>query len=718
MPSPQQAGVGPHNASRVSLISTDTLNFDPPPAPLAPSTPPPPLPPRKQSKKVYTRSFWRALGRFILFHVPAIGITLGLLDVYLKQLTWNATADQLAGLLFAAKVHEALIIASLFDMVYYSICRAILGRRGVPFGYLTAAFQLNSPFYFLSREFWSPLASLHRSGTASSFGIALLLLVSFLVASLAGASSGVIILPKVGWWHFTEGTSTIWRTLGGSDPGLDGQVVSPADAMYPLRVDLGTVREGCLNPEIDNSSTYLSYCPFSDFADPANGAYVPMRAMDNIGSGTTNLTLSVSDGRMALLYNDIVSSHVAVATCPVVLVHDLLVSTAFSWTIYRTDEPIKITPKLSGPGGRAVSLKQPRVVVQCIDAPVPLVPLNANSSRPSYNFRITTSYYPGGNFTLDRELFESALDSGASFGFLDLNPYLSFQTSVAIWTIQYDPLVGEMSLGLCLVDARWLTSDMWIIPAGTAVSTTQHSVTVDRNETLNYRIQDPAEIITIDPAWCNLLNVSLVDEDGRLNYSFTKIESYHSQFLFQEGVAMNLAVFLADGLAFVPYAHSWRAHWTRGGPWKANPNFDTPFGVVDELSDYILITADYYQNGYAYNFTEITTVLSWTVLFVHLFLVLVHFFMVFMCGGCWYTNAWSSLGQVLALALDSRPTGELIGEGGAVVNKGATWNLRAVVRDTDELNGQVGIVLTKMKGKKESQDPEVRGRLIPPGKRS
>ncbi|KAM7182654.1 hypothetical protein V8F33_014136 [Rhypophila sp. PSN 637] len=403
IPSPQHAG--PHNVSRVSFVSTDTLNFDPPPAPLAPSTPPPPLPLRKQSKKVYTRSFWRALGRFILFHVPAIGITLGLLDVYLRQLTWNATADQLAGLLFAVNVHEALIIASLFDMVYYSIFHAILGRRGVPFGYLAAAFQLNSPFYFLSREFWSPLASIHRSGTASSFGIALLLLVSFLVASLAGASSGVIILPKVGWWHFTEDTNTIWARFHASNRGLLGQVVSPADAIY---------------------------CPFSDFANPANGAYAPMRAMNNMGSGTTNLTMSVPGGRMALLYNDIASYHIAVSTCPVVLVHDLLASTAFSWTISRPDEPIKITPKLSGPGGRAVYLKQPRVVVQCSDTTVPRFRYHMVNGTASFEFRITTSYYPGGNFTLASELFESALDSRASFGFIDLSPHLPFQTSVAI----------------------------------------------------------------------------------------------------------------------------------------------------------------------------------------------------------------------------------------------------------------------------------------------
>ncbi|KAK4208950.1 hypothetical protein QBC37DRAFT_295576, partial [Rhypophila decipiens] len=668
--------------------------------------------PQNQSEKLYTRSIRRALGRFILFHVPAVGITLGLLVIYTNQLSWNASADQLAGLLFVAKVHEALIIASLFDIVYYNICCALLSRRGVPFGYLTAAFQLNSPFYFLSREFWAPMTSL-RSTTASSFGIALLLLLSFLIASLASASSGVIMLPKLGWWQFQE----LIGDARGNLLGLVGTVVSPADAMFPTRVDMGTVHKVCLGP---SSGDYSSICPFGDLLDPADGIYTSVAALEQIRFTTAivNVSLSLSRSRSALVRYDIQFDNFVAATCPLALVDDLLIGLIYD----PTNAPVKITPRLSDRDGKVVDLKQPRVVVQCsTDMASPLIHHSLFNGTVSYNFHMARSYYPETNFTLDRELFRSTLDSGAPFGLLDLNPHLPFQTSGVIWAKHWNSYVGYYDLGVCLVDARWVKSDTFIIPAQNPTST-QHSVSLSKNKTLDYTNQDPTDLISIDPAWFNLLNVSLVDLDGRQNYSFNKIKTTIDPDLVRgdnnvhQAIAGSLAVFLADALSYVPYGHDQEVtRQSEKEPWIAHES-NPPFKPIqmDDLPDYILLTADATKNIYAYNFSETTTLLSWAVLFVHLLLVVVHLSIVFFFRRSWYTDAWSSLGQVVALAMDSRPTGGLIGDDGAMVNKGATWKLLAFVPDTaDSPDGRVGIVLTDPKGGEQVNDAEVQRRLIP-----
>lgn len=74
---------------------------------------------RPQSAEISTHSIVRTLGRFVLFHIPAVTFTVLLLVVYIQQLSWNPTPNHIAGLLVGAKVHEALIIASIFDIVYY-----------------------------------------------------------------------------------------------------------------------------------------------------------------------------------------------------------------------------------------------------------------------------------------------------------------------------------------------------------------------------------------------------------------------------------------------------------------------------------------------------------------------------------------------------------------------------------------------------------------------
>ncbi|KAM7182792.1 hypothetical protein V8F20_012838 [Naviculisporaceae sp. PSN 640] len=635
------------------------------------------------------------------------------------HLTWNPTTNHIAGLLVGAKVHEALIITSLFDIVYYHVRRALLSSRGVPFGYLTAAFRLNSPFHIFTRQFWAPVSS--------SWPIGILLVISFPLAFLAGPSSSVLVIPKPGWWPHPDSIGRIWFTQGASVPGLPGLVVpgmgdlTPETTMYPYVIDLNLVPFRCYDSQTtDPSEIQFRGCPYDDLQKPEQGIYSWLWSGSQ-GFGLTNVTLSTSEGRSALLYDELIGpDDMAVATAPLAKVYQLLSDSASRWALYRGQESVMIKPKVVNKNKESIPLKQPRVLIQCADSPIFPAYGNNDNTEGSYEFRFTTTYYPGFNITIDRARFADALESAASFGFQDLNEELtrvSVSASVALWT-RANP--RDESLGLCLVDARWVNADIWVnTNAGGpknrgSYAPLQQSVDITRNETLDYRHQPEAEMVLIAPRWCDLLNTSFVDhtqsssprDSDRINYAYNEVSRAASAKLssidakrgypmFTVDVARAMAVYLADAMSHTPLSGFWQVEWSRDGPWKPDPNYRNldeglvpgfAFNVVDDLAAYNLITAEYLVSASAYTFTDIATFVAWGILLAHLVMVLAHFVVVLVFKG-WYTRVAGSLGALLALGVESMPSGL-----GYTHADSGLWKARAYVRDAGPLNG-VGIIL-------------------------
>ncbi|KAM7215541.1 hypothetical protein V8F06_009107 [Rhypophila decipiens] len=657
---------------------------------------PPPLPSRPQSAEMSSHSIGFTLGRFVLFHIPAITFTVLLLVVYILRLSWNPTANHLAGLLLGAKVHEALIVVSLFDIVYYHVRRALLSSRGVPLGYLTAPFRLNSPFHFFTRQFWAPFTS--------SIAIGLLLIISFLLAFLVGASSSVLVLPTAGWWPHPDSIGRIWFTVAASVPGLPGLVLAGKGlprAMYPQAITHQLVPGHCRSPQTtDPSEMYVGGCPYDDFRRPQGGIYSWLGSTGS-GQGLINLTLSLSESRSALLYDSLISDTIAVATTPLVQVHQLVNSAASRWAGHRGDEAVMVKPKMVNKNHQVLPFKQPLVLVQCADEPIsPIYNKDGTAATASYEFRFVTKYYPGFNVTINRAVFAEDLRGGASFGFMNLRKGLpeGVFTSVAFWT-RASP--RSETLGLCILDTRWIEADAWITTqAGPSYrlgsySPLQQSIDMIRNETLNSRRQDPGELVVLDPSWCDGLNASFVDPQAgdassSVKFAFNMISqaaaTAHSRLehgLYTVHIARALAVYLANAMSTVPLAGGIQVESSRDGPWKPDPNYRNPsplsFDVVDDLAEYLLITAEYFVHASAYTFGEISTMVAWAILLAHLLLVLVHFVVVLVFRG-WYTRVAGSLGALLALAVESMPSGLGYGNEGGSLDAGI-WKTRAYVRD-------------------------------------
>lgn len=92
---------------------------------------------------------------------------------------------QLGWFLFAAKVYETLVVASLAEILLYHVRYALTrGSHGIPFGALTAPYQLSNTLHLFDKPFAASLAA--RKKSKQQTGILLLTVVCFILAMLAG----------------------------------------------------------------------------------------------------------------------------------------------------------------------------------------------------------------------------------------------------------------------------------------------------------------------------------------------------------------------------------------------------------------------------------------------------------------------------------------------------------------------------------------------------
>ncbi|KAI0553218.1 hypothetical protein F4679DRAFT_532412 [Xylaria curta] len=609
-----------------------------------------------------------ALRHCLVFHFPALAFTTALLILYLKYASWNPTADQLGALLIAAKVHEALIITSLFDIAMYHIRRGLLGHRGVPYGLLPAPFQLTSPLYLFTPEFWSCL----RSTNLHSSLLALLLIISFVLAALSGASSGIIIIPKLGW-----------RATSSNSPS--GYVMANSTPVFPLNIDLSLVTEKC-----SNHSTYsgilFDHCPYQGLTDYGVTLYANFDRMSD-RPNTVNLTISNSDLRNFNYWNSGKGQLIA-ATTPLKSVDSIFRDTINDrsamndWSFSRVN-PIKLVADIRDAKGDAMTMKQPRVITQCSK-----IGSNYETDPPYYEFLLSRFFYPQFNFTVPTTVFP--LGSEADLGFIDLNEYLpdSINASVAIWVWVPSTTYGA-SLTVCLIDARWVETDAWILPLNSGYKV-QHSLAINTNQTTYKNVSNTGDdLIRIDPAWANFLDWPIYNRTALMPLLSNKTSVFGllKRYLGQgASIDLNnpaftgLTIILTEALATVPSSWNWPVWPTSNGSWELTLKH-LDYSLPNLTEDHALLTASAYENAYSYSFREITTILSWVVLFSHYLFVLVHLVVLCVHGGR-ISKKWGRLGEVISLALNSPPA-DLLTNTSAGIKRSKIWRLNATVREVD-----------------------------------
>ncbi|KAH7128169.1 hypothetical protein B0J11DRAFT_524301 [Dendryphion nanum] len=145
----------------------------------------------------------------LIVHILPSAMTIAIVQLTFRNIFWfdndsdsdkvhwrgpSISLNELLNLLqFIAKIHEVLLVGSLGAMVMHRVRNRLIGKRGLPFGMMTAGYSVGSAEYLLSPAFWS--------GFHKKFMTLSLLILSFTVlANTFGPASAIALVPSLDWW--------------------------------------------------------------------------------------------------------------------------------------------------------------------------------------------------------------------------------------------------------------------------------------------------------------------------------------------------------------------------------------------------------------------------------------------------------------------------------------------------------------------------------------
>ena len=148
---------------------------------------------------------------YCLPHVIPLGVAittllLNALEVYWQDLGRPNQSTILQPLQYGAKAHEITMAASLTAVVVHQTQYDLSGSKGVPLGFMTAAFQLSDPLFFCTGKFFGGAIATTRSkkGLFHSSALAYLLVLGFGLTLVVGPSSAVAMIPRLDWWGVSQ----------------------------------------------------------------------------------------------------------------------------------------------------------------------------------------------------------------------------------------------------------------------------------------------------------------------------------------------------------------------------------------------------------------------------------------------------------------------------------------------------------------------------------
>lgn len=181
----------------------------------------------------------------VMVSITVIGLNLGHLWLGIT-LPGSLTDNSLMSAIFQvfAKIQELLMVASLTAVVYHVILHHLIAGDGVPFGFLCASFSFSELSYFWSSEFWGALDG--GISLASKASMAAILLISGLIAALAGPSVAVLLIPRQQDWN-----------AGGTEFYLSAREVD----LFPSNLSISDLPDICSGPD----ATDYAICPGGGF---------------------------------------------------------------------------------------------------------------------------------------------------------------------------------------------------------------------------------------------------------------------------------------------------------------------------------------------------------------------------------------------------------------------------------------------------------------------
>ncbi|KAH8760463.1 hypothetical protein F5883DRAFT_500749 [Diaporthe sp. PMI_573] len=623
--------------------------------------------PVEEPKPIWTKNRNRAFCHFLLLHFVPLTITMVLFWLYLKGFQWKANDIQLKALLFAARLHESLIVISLADILFHRIRYHLLTGRGISFGLLVAPFRVSSPFSLFQTPFLASARFALKSGP-ELVTVLLVVLVS-LLALLSAPSSAALMLPRYDWWRIPNGEDAMERFME-QDLETATYIGASFEDLFSLVLDGRFAANPLRDVRLD---TYSLSDRLGQIISGLDGVLVEggLRANGNI-----TLVDGATVDSIGLAYQE--------------------------ESLDECDVTAQDTSKFRSPDRLYLIWRQPSVSMQC------------SAIQPEYRDQ-PISFPHWGSFSPlhiypDRQLTDRIMRAQNSpeplAEYFDMSRIIPTGVTVStalLITVRREPRDPNTTAYLCLVDARWIESDVWftapfatIMRSGASMESVQ--ATTRSNTTT---ATSPAINITAD--YANSLNTNLTVDSSQFMYlacddsrfslasrPFTFIENSCFERvgtgLLPECSFLGHALYLTDSLRRTQSLFQFRT---------AKELEDAKDVSLLQPDQWTKLDYRLYHQLHAYKFEGAIIKLSMTVLLIHMMLVYAHLLLLVLGDG-WCSSAWSELGELIALAILTRPSPLLQNTGGGVKNW-QTWNVRTFVREVAP-EGRLELVLKETQG--------------------
>jgi hypothetical protein len=642
--------------------------------------------------------------------VPSVGITIFFLVLCAKEQLWTSK-DVLNVMQFAAKIHEILIIASLSNVVLHRVRYCLLKPEGIQLGLLASSFQVSSFLYHTKTEFWGAIWFTHPT-SLNSLCTAILLVSSFILATLAGPTSAIIMVPKLDWYKSVRTRSY--------EPVAKVFVKATHDQLYPKDINQSLVPEYCSW----NNATRDRACPShgllsilaSSFADGVKFVENTTTTVNtNITfGGPEEFPLGWSEFRNVetVVESDNNEFRIQGALSPPDFVSNVLMrykkATRMQDNYYLSDIKFRVIMG-EPPISRSLSAVShsingvglmPFVATRCIHSPLGSSDiLFAKSAFDDISWNTTAA----GNGTI----VNSSLVLAEDLSEYHLNT--TFMWLESDMFPQYSPLAGVFVIGSgdggrqghvisCVVEGRWIEAE-FANEAGL-----NSPIVPRRQKKQDWKISKLQKPIQIDVNWArsqnNILdplfaghsnnsNMDLLGghcaakvlrkqvqgESG--NWNFGALEATVSCLEFA------LSIFVTDGLARIQALVPVEVTEGKG----LYSNFTTMDLRTSVLYTEIPVREEYF--GYGYNMRGPLIKLAFVALLLHSLLAIVHIVIILRSKKS--STSWNRIGDLVTLALNSNPSSRLTNTGGGV-GRGRTWAIRVKVEpdEHDRLGFIVG----------------------------
>ncbi|KAF4966310.1 hypothetical protein FSARC_5982 [Fusarium sarcochroum] len=600
------------------------------------------------SKVVRSSSRLLALRHFCWVHLPAVLITFTLLSLYIAKIQWNGpSTEALNSLQFAAKVHEGLIMMSLGDILQHWISHKLYHRdTGIPLGFLSSAFYLGAPFrYITSSELWAPMIQSSDRRQSNKMTGAMVILVTVLCLG-ASPFSAIAMIPRQGWLRAHDEDFTIKRQ---ADSAVYTTSLNYKSGPY-------------LNSSMGSNMTLEGLSPQAASDIPLN----PLGPFQNI----TYANYQARGRPISIMLRD----GMAITTCPISTISNLLAAQGWRLGLQGLSAQQLVRVEQEDPGStKRKGWKQPLLAATCAKRELVGGVVDFQFWAPFVNqtLSLNPEQYPILSYFAKKASSTPGPVGHASLNLRDTME-LPVSTDMLFASVVNDTLLVNntvtrkifLQFNLCLIYARWVEADLWVEP-----------------------VKSP-DVLSHLPFSNKRLLSSIKD-------SFGTTEFIHMDEDWLEGIAS-----LPNRSFYEAISHYYAI--SAGALDMESVKMGEP---IDPRKSILYFTE--YVYFYSYVFQSSPGIpFAFCLLFLHVFMVLVHLIISLLSKHPWQGSSWESFGDMLVLALRSKAPDELDSDYEQVASS-KTWTKTVIIKKMSE-DGRPEIFLKDNKEFKQPPQEEAR----------